>query len=62
MLDKITQLKHANLDRLVKSVYDDVDVALHPIAKASLEAHLIKLELEKKVLKNKDEWIYSEES
>jgi glyoxylase-like metal-dependent hydrolase (beta-lactamase superfamily II) len=62
VLDKIIQLKNANLDRLVKSVYDDVDAALHPIAKASLEAHLIKLELEKKVLKNKDEWIYSEES
>ena len=62
VLDKMIQLKHANLDRLVKSVYDDVDVALHPIAKASLEAHLIKLELEKKVLRNKDEWIYSEGS
>jgi hypothetical protein len=31
---------------LVNVVYDDVDPALHPWAKLSMEAHLIKLERE----------------
>lgn len=33
-----------DLDALVIIVYDDVDPALHPWAKLSMEAHLIKLE------------------
>jgi hypothetical protein len=31
---------------LVTSVYDDVDPRLHPVAKGSLLAHLLKLEAE----------------
>jgi len=31
------------LDTLVRDVYADVDPILHPIAKWSLESHLIKL-------------------
>jgi glyoxylase-like metal-dependent hydrolase (beta-lactamase superfamily II) len=34
----------ASIDSLVASVYDDVDPRLHPIAKSSLLAHLLKLE------------------
>ena len=34
----------ANVDALVASVYDDVDPRLHPLAKSSLLAHLLKLE------------------
>ena len=36
----------AELDALVALVYDDVAVEVHPIAKLSLQAHLIKLERE----------------
>ena len=35
--------KSGDLDTLVKDVYSDVDPMLHPIAKWSLESHLIKL-------------------
>ena len=38
-----------DLDRLVTWVYDDVDPALHPWAKLSMHAHLIKLQREGRV-------------
>jgi hypothetical protein len=41
------------MDELVIEVYDDVSATLHPIAKWSLEAHLIKLNENKKVTKNR---------
>ena len=40
-----------NPDSLVSSVYSDVDTSLHPIAKWSLESHLIKLHEEGLVTK-----------
>jgi glyoxylase-like metal-dependent hydrolase (beta-lactamase superfamily II) len=43
----VERLKHAGrvtIDTLVTSVYDDVDARLHPVAKGSLFAHLLKLE------------------
>ena len=42
------------IDDLVKYVYDDVPEQLHPIAKFSLEAHLIKLIGENKVKREKE--------
>jgi glyoxylase-like metal-dependent hydrolase (beta-lactamase superfamily II) len=36
----------ASVDKLVAGVYDDVDPRLHPVAKSSLLAHLLKLEHE----------------
>lgn len=42
----LNQLTPCDLDELVRIVYDDVDEALHPWAKLSMEAHLIKLERE----------------
>lgn len=39
----LERLGRGDLDQLVTVVYDDVDPALHPWAKKSLEAHLIKL-------------------
>ena len=42
------------IDELVKFVYDDVPEQLHPIAKFSLEAHLIKLIGENKVKREKE--------
>ena len=38
-----------SLEGSKKDVYDDVDPRLHRIAKASLEAHLIKLQADGKV-------------
>ncbi|HEY6641874.1 MBL fold metallo-hydrolase [Povalibacter sp.] len=44
VIDCLGQLNSADLDTLVVRVYDDVDSRLHVIAKASLLAHLLKLE------------------
>ena len=41
--------KNSNLDELLPLVYDDVPEILHPIAKMSLMAHLIKLQDDKKI-------------
>ncbi len=46
VLKGLKQLQSASLDELVAVVYDDVDVSLHSMAKLSLEAHLIKLEVD----------------
>ena len=43
VVDGLQQLREANLDELVRVVYDDVDSSLHPMAKLSMTAHLIKL-------------------
>lgn len=51
-------LTQAPLDDLVKTVYDDVDVSLHKMAKLSLLAHLIKLQQENQVqhFSDSDAW------
>ena len=54
VLRKLKDFGEITLDNLVKFVYDDVSEQLHPIALYSLEAHLIKLVIEKKVEKNND--------
>ena len=46
---RLKEAGSSNLDQLVKLVYDDVSEMLYPIAKFSLQAHLIKLIEEKKV-------------
>jgi len=51
-------LQSASLDELVAVVYDDVDVSLHSMAKLSLEAHLIKLEVEGFVGRDSDNVIW----
>lgn len=56
VLRKLEEEGKASLDALTKLVYDDVSEQLHPIAKFSLEAHLIKLIDEKKA--KKDEGLY----
>lgn len=43
VIDCLQAQGRSTLDVLVTSVYDDVDVSLHPMAKLSLTAHLIKL-------------------
>ena len=46
---KLEDAGRSDLDGLLKLVYDDVHEKLHPIARYSLEAHLEKLVLEKRV-------------
>ena len=45
-MDAIRTMSGSSLSILVKKVYDDVDAQLHPIAERSLQAHLIKLDIE----------------
>ena len=44
--ERLQRAGRATIDALVTSVYDDVDPRLHPVAKGSLLAHLLKLEAE----------------
>ena len=53
VLEKLNKIGPSTMDELVIEVYDDVSAMLHPIAKWSLEAHLIKLNENKKVTKNR---------
>jgi glyoxylase-like metal-dependent hydrolase (beta-lactamase superfamily II) len=49
VLERLTALTAANLDLLVKSVYDDVDPRVHVLARSSLLAHLLKLQQDGRV-------------
>ena len=49
VVERLSHVRAANVDTLVVSVYDDVDPRLHPVAKASLLAHLLKLEQDGRV-------------
>jgi len=44
VVERLHRAGRATIDVLVASVYDDVDPRLHPVAKGSLLAHLLKLE------------------
>jgi glyoxylase-like metal-dependent hydrolase (beta-lactamase superfamily II) len=57
VLDVLSKSLHGTLDSLTPLVYDDVDASLHPIARYSLHAHLIKLKKESLVLSDGDSWI-----
>lgn len=46
VIDKLRAAQPASVAQLVASVYDDVDPRLHPLARSSLLAHLLKLEQE----------------
>lgn len=51
----------APIETLVSRVYDDVDSRLHPVAKGSLLAHLLKLEHDGRAVRNEaDEWTFRE--
>ena len=60
VIEAIKKAKTGNPDTLVEAVYDDVDASLFPIAKWSLEAHLIKLLNDDKVTKEGDQFIWLE--
>jgi glyoxylase-like metal-dependent hydrolase (beta-lactamase superfamily II) len=44
VVERLRRVGRVTIDVLVGSVYDDVDPRLHPVAKGSLLAHLLKLE------------------
>jgi glyoxylase-like metal-dependent hydrolase (beta-lactamase superfamily II) len=46
VVERLHRADRVTIDALVTSVYDDVDPRLHPVAKGSLLAHLLKLEAE----------------
>lgn len=56
VLERIPTLLTCDIESLTTSVYDEVPVFLHPIARMSLLAHLEKLEEEKRVTKNAGLW------
>lgn len=55
VVERLGRLGKADLDTLVVSVYDDVDPRLHPVAKGSLLAHLLKLEEDGRVARDSPE-------
>ena len=52
----LRDLQRGSLDALTPIVYNDVHVLLHPIARHSLLAHLLKLQQEVKAIERNDEW------
>lgn len=54
--DALRHVGHETLEALVPAVYDDVDPALHPVARLSLWAHLLKLQRDGKVAETAGEW------
>ena len=52
----VNKNKNSNLDELLPLVYDDVPEMLHPIARMSLLAHLIKLQDEQKIKSNENRY------
>jgi glyoxylase-like metal-dependent hydrolase (beta-lactamase superfamily II) len=56
-LSVLPRQQPADLSTLVRSVYDDVPLQLHPIAERSLLAHLVKLEADGRALRVADSWI-----
>lgn len=50
------QIRRGSLDEITPPVYDDVKPQLHPIARYSLWAHLLKLQRENRVTEIDGEW------
>ena len=57
VLDALGKKSPATLDDLLPLVYDDVSPGIHPVARRSLHAHLIKLVDEGRVRQSADVWI-----
>ena len=58
VIDVLKQHNSGDLNTLVKDIYSDVDSMLHPVAKWSLESHLVKLMDEGVVTRKKDIFFY----
>ena len=58
VIDVLKQHNSGDLNTLVKDIYADVDSMLHPVAKWSLESHLVKLMDEGVVTRKNDKFSY----
>ena len=58
VIDVLKQHNSGDLNTLVKDIYADVDAMLHPVAKWSLESHLVKLMDEGIVTRKNDKFFY----
>ena len=58
VIDVLKQHNSGDLNTLVKDIYADVDPMLHPVAKWSLESHLVKLINEGVVTRKNDKFFY----
>ncbi len=54
VIDVLQELSPAMVSALVERIYVDVDPRLHPVAAWTVEAHLLKLEREKRVKRSND--------
>ena len=52
----LSSLEHGRVDELLGEVYDDVPAQLHPLARLTLTAHLIKLEQDGLCRREGDAW------
>jgi glyoxylase-like metal-dependent hydrolase (beta-lactamase superfamily II) len=57
VFDALTRKNPATLDELVRFAYDDVSDRLHPVARRSLHAHLIKLAREGRATETVSGWM-----
>ena len=60
VIDAMRELGTATLDVLLPVVYADVPASMHPVARYSLLAHVLKLEDEGRALRDGDSWRWSE--
>ena len=58
VIDVLKQHNSGDLNTLVKDIYSDVNPMLHPVAKWSLESHLVKLMDEGIVTRKNDKFFY----
>ncbi len=58
VINVLSTMHQGALENLTPLVYDDVDTRLHPVARYSLWAHLLKLEREGRVVAEGDNWIF----
>jgi glyoxylase-like metal-dependent hydrolase (beta-lactamase superfamily II) len=56
VIDAFTHKNPATLDELLPAVYSDTPARLHPVARRSLHAHLIKLQRESRVVEAEGAW------
>ena len=56
VVDALARRKPATLDELLPMVYDDVPERIHPVARRSLAAHLIKLERDGRAEEESGRW------
>ncbi len=57
VIEALQTLGNCDLELLLKNVYDDVPVFLHPVAQLSLHAHLIRLAELGQVARHQNDWV-----